>query len=692
MLRVACCAWLLATLAACSAPREASTPDQPPVTSAQPSAPRETPALASGSTAAIAGETTPSAPIRAEAESAQPPRPSAPQVGEVTRSGELGAASPEHDSSDARAELRRRAIEHIEKDELAAARALLDELLTAPAIARAKALLNGQRPHEALAVIEAVLADAPGEPRALLLHAEASLRSGLLSRREESLEQAFESFLSAGSGARARLGASRAARALGRFEDAAALAREGWEALGANAFGADVDADESPERTVAEAQWAWLESLPAGERRNALAEPTHAALSLLVAREPHDSVAWLRLAHVERELGRVDAQVRTLERALEVTPASERIAERLAQAAAERGGWTDLVTTVERARTQHPENAALWRASARARLEWALDAEGDDALAQLRLADAEFERWGALTEGAREASLRERAWCRARAGWIALSARRIDTALAQFRAVGALAPGALHWSLEDRVRPALEGLAAAARALREGGEWVDSARIWSELHAQSPEVVEWARLAGESWRTAAEQALVLARELKLASDGRIVDPAQLEALRRRAGIGAKPSHGVTWTLALQRAATDAQERAGRWFKSSYVAFVDAAQLSPNDLRLLCDASEVAVYQLKRDLPIVREFLREALRLGELRAADPTLAGAERRALLEAWGDAHECMGVLLLEYKREPAKAKIHFLRSVEIGPDPRPIVVETYLPQCEEAIKRTLR
>ncbi len=692
MLRVACCAWLLATLGACSAPRDASTPDQRPPRAATASAQGPTPQIERAAPAAPIAHERPDEPRASVASDTSAQPPPAPKQPEPLAPPTPSAANNAAETDAARAALRRRAIEHIENDQLAAARALLDELLTAPAIARARALLNGHKPHEALAVIEAVLAEAPGEPRALLLRAEASLRSGLLTRREESLEQAFESFLSAGAGARSRLGASRAARALGRFEDAAALAREGWEALGADPLGAEIDADETPERTVAEAHWAWFESLPASERRRAQAEPTRAALARLVARESHDSTAWLRLAHVERELGHVDAQVRTLERALEVTPGSERVAERLAQAAGERGGWTDLVATVERARTQHPENPALWLASARARLEWALGAEGDEALAQLRQADAEFERWGALTEGARESSLRERAWCRARAGWIALGAQRIDAALAQFRSVGALAPGALHWSLEGRVPPALEGLSAAARALRERGEWVEAARIWSELHAQSPEVVEWARLAGESWRTAAEQTLVLARELKLASDGRIVDPAQLEGLRRRAGIGAKPSHGVTWTLALQRAATEAQERAARWFKSSYVAFVDAAQLSPNDVRLLCDASEVAVYQLKRDLPIVREFLREALRLGELRAGDPSLAGEERRALLEAWGDAHECMGVLLLDYKREPAKAKIHFLRSVEIGPDPRPIVVETYLPQCEEAIKRTLR
>lgn len=611
-----------------------------------------------------------------ELESAGEPQQTATQSSPQTRDG-----------------LKRRAIEHIERDELAAARALLEELLTAPGIARAKALLDGQRPQEALAVIEAVLGDAPGQPRALLLHAEASLRTGVLTRSSDVLEQAYESYLRAGASAQARLGASRAARALGRYQDAAALAHEGWQALGADAALDATASDESAERTLAEGQWAWFESLPSSDERYAReAQRAHGALLGLLAREPQDTTSWLRLARVENNLGRADDEVRTLERALALAPLNERVAERLAEAAGARGGWSDLTATVERARTQHPENPALWRASALARFEHALADGGLQCVAQLRLADVEFERWGALANGAREQSLRERAWCRATSGWIELRAGRVDAAVADFRSVSALAPGALHWSLDQRVRPALEGLAQAAGALRSSGDLVEAARIWSELHKQAPEVVEWARQAGQTWRAAAEQALVLSKELKLASDGRISDPLALENLRRRAGVSAKPSHGVTWNLELRRAATDAQERAERWFKSSYVAFVDAAQIAPNDLRLLCDASEVAVYQLKRDLPIVREFLREALRLGELRAGDPTVSGAERRALLEAWGDAHECMGVLLLEHKREPARAKIHFLRSVEIGPDPRPIVVDTYLPQCEEAIRRMLR
>jgi tetratricopeptide (TPR) repeat protein len=684
---VSCFCFALA-LASCAGDRGAVASQA--ILESVPSAPegRNSSAVQPPSEAESSRESAPHAPA---VESAAPERPARAELERATTKREAR-------DDDSRAALKRRAVEHIERDELALARGVLDELLTAPAIAQAKALLDTERPEEALAAIEAVLDDAPGEPRALLLHGEASLRSGVRARSTERLEQALESYLRAGESAPARLGASRAARLLGRFSEAAALAREGWSALGPDVAPARGAWAESPERTVAEALWLSFEQLdppatPALDAEYAQrASEVSSACERLAVREPDDATNWIRLAHIERTLGRADGEVRTLERALALAPSSERIAERLASAARARGGSSDLVETVERVRTRHPLNAALWLASAQARLELARERFDLESVPSLRVAESEFERWGALAAANKDAALRERAHCRGAAGWIHVRAGKLDAAVADFRSVGALAPGALNWSLGGELQPALEGLAQCAARLRERGELVDAARLWYDLHKQAPEVVEWAKLAGQTWRAAGEKALLLSKELKLASDGRISDPAALDSLRKRAGIGAKPGSGLGWNLALQRASTEASERAGRWFKSSYVSFVDAAQLAPNDARLLCDAAEVAVYQLKRDLPVVREFLREALRLGERRSADLTLPAEKRRAVLEAWGDAHECMGVLLLEHEREPAKAKIHFLRSVEIGPDPRPIVVETYLPQCEEAIRHTLR
>jgi transcriptional regulator with XRE-family HTH domain len=636
-----------------------------------------------------------------------PTRANQPQP--AAKEGAAGAQAPtrplrEPPAADV-AELQRRVIEHVERGEWALARALIDDVLTAPAIAEARQLLEAQRPEEALATVEPLLSAAPGEPRTLLLHGEACLQSGLRARDVANLERALDSFLRAGQGAAARLGASRAARALARANEAAQFAREGWAAwnLAPELEGRQ---SEAPEVTLAEGLWLeWRNSAvesgaTLSEQARGLAEETLQALERSAQLSDAPSRAWLRVAELQQRLGRGEEQLRTLEAALRREPANEALTQQFAQAAQALGGWPAALSALERMRAALPQSAELWRASAAARVELALEPAPESAprtaaatrIAQLKLADSEFERWGALAPTQRDAVLRERARTRAASGWAQLSEDNVDAAVAEFRSVQALAPGAGHWEFDARIPTALAGLDECARRLRLRGALAEAARLWSDLHRASPESFEWAVLAGRTWRSAAEQELLLSKDLKSAADGRISDPVALDNLRSRARISAKPRHGLGWTLALQRAATEAKERSGKWFKSSYLAFVDAAQLAPNDVRVLCDASEVAVYELRQDLKIVREFLSEAIRLGDLRSKDPQLVGAERRALLEAWGDAHECLGVLMLEHKREPAKAKQHFRLSLEIGPDPRPIVLETYLPQCEEALKSVIR
>jgi len=636
-----------------------------------------------------------------------PPRTDQPQL----RADDGAAAVPkparpprEPQAADL-AELQRRVIEHVERGEWARARALIDDVLTAPAIAEARQLLEAQRPEEALATVEPLLSAAPGEPRTLLLHGEACLQSGLRSRDTNNLERALESFLRAGQSAAARLGASRAARALARASEAAQLAREGWAAWNL-APELEGKLSEAPEVTLAEGLWLEWRGLAVEsgaaltDQARGLAEETLRALERSAQLSDAPSRAWLRVAELQQRLGRGEDQLRTLEAALRREPANEALTQQFAQAAHALGGWTAALGALERMRAALPQSAELWRASAAARVELALEPAREGAarspaatrIAWLKLADGEFERWGALAPTQRDAALRERARTRAASGWTQLSEDNVDAAVAEFRSVQALAPGAGHWEFDARVPTALAGLDECARRLRLRGELAEAARLWSDLHRASPESFELAVLAGRTWRSAAEQELLLSKDLRSAADGRISDPVALDNLRSRARISAKPRHGLGWTLALQRAATEAKERSAKWFKSSYLAFVDAAQLAPNDVRVLCDASEVAVYELRQDLKIVREFLSEAIRLGDLRSKDPQLVGAERRALLEAWGDAHECMGVLMLEHKREPAKAKQHFRLSLEIGPDPRPIVLETYLPQCEEALKSVMR
>ena len=67
-----------------------------------------------------------------------------------------------------------------------------------------------------------------------------------------------------------------------------------------------------------------------------------------------------------------------------------------------------------------------------------------------------------------------------------------------------------------------------------------------------------------------------------------------------------------------------------------------------------------------------------------------LTEEERFALTEAWGDAHQNLGVLYWDEnngRRDPARAIPWLEKSVEIGPVPRPEVTEQYLPECRAAL-----
>jgi hypothetical protein len=95
------------------------------------------------------------------------PAPKAPQDAETARLRDLAHAA-------------------IDRGDWVGALALIHDILTEPRIAQARALLVEGRDAEALAITQEVLAVAPAEPRALLVHAEASLVSELARARARS--------------------------------------------------------------------------------------------------------------------------------------------------------------------------------------------------------------------------------------------------------------------------------------------------------------------------------------------------------------------------------------------------------------------------------------------------------------------------------------------------------------------------
>ena len=70
-----------------------------------------------------------------------------------------------------------------------------------------------------------------------------------------------------------------------------------------------------------------------------------------------------------------------------------------------------------------------------------------------------------------------------------------------------------------------------------------------------------------------------------------------------------------------------------------------------------------------------------IEVGECQLADPELVDQARFEVENAWGDVYQNLGVLWASLKKSPADALPFFERSVEIGPEPRPMVTQLWIP-----------
>ena len=111
------------------------------------------------------------------------------------------------------------------------------------------------------------------------------------------------------------------------------------------------------------------------------------------------------------------------------------------------------------------------------------------------------------------------------------------------------------------------------------------------------------------------------------------------------------------------------------------AYRAAAELAPEDVRIVNDAALVLVYYLHTDLDRARAMLERCVELGARQVQDPGLDKEALWALKNAWGDAHQNLGVLHAEFLGDKAQAITYFNKAVEIGPEPRPDVTSIWLP-----------
>jgi tetratricopeptide (TPR) repeat protein len=135
------------------------------------------------------------------------------------------------------------------------------------------------------------------------------------------------------------------------------------------------------------------------------------------------------------------------------------------------------------------------------------------------------------------------------------------------------------------------------------------------------------------------------------------------------------------------AAEELRTAAREHARKSEAAYLAAAALAPEDVRVQNDAAVVMVYHTRDDVPATRALLDRAIELGQRQVQDPELSAEEQDRLLEAWGDAYQNLGLLELTLANDPAAARAAFEKAFEIGPRPRvdrSWIESVALPVCE--------
>jgi tetratricopeptide (TPR) repeat protein len=571
----------------------------------------------------------------------------------------------------------------LDAGDLLGARDLIDEELTAPLVAEARALLGAGRAAEALERTGEAIRLAPARAEVLLLHGEASLQVGAQARDAARVEVALAAFSRAGEEPGALFGASRAARWLGRTGEALSWARAGVEAMrGSEAKSLRPPAGEVPERTLAEALLGACRAAreASGRTPPSLVAECEEALAQLLARESGDPWVWTQLARLYLDAGRSRDAQDALERGLDRVPHDPGMPQVLAEAARAAGGSQGVIDAFERLRVRHPELADAWWFPAAERLEAALGAVESTPAEDFQRAERDFRRCRELDAARERECLEREAACRAGAATSLLAQGELSAARAAYESVEELVAGALERPLDPRLPSCIEGLQRVAEAHARRGELETAAEVYLTLLRHQPRELSWARLAGVHLRDASDRLRVESEDLGKAALGEIADERRVAELARSAGLGASID-----PAALRAAGEERAARAERLLESSYGAFLEAAAIAPDDLRVLNEAARLAVY-LRRDLERAERMLLRVVDLGERQVDDPALEGEEQLARREAWGDAHQTLGILYLEHRKDPKTALRWFERSLEIGPVSRAGLVDYYLQRCRQA------
>ena len=574
----------------------------------------------------------------------------------------------------------------LEEGRLADAHALISELLTDELLTRASALLEAGNARDALTVLDDAADVSPRNAEVLRMRAEGALAVGLELGDPTFLEDALASFRTAArlnGDPRAWVGASRAARELFQTDEAIEYAQRALRGPEGAAIEASVSL--SAQRSLAQASFdkfigAKQAADTAPETLQELFESTRAALAGYHDRAPRDAWGWTQHANLfEWQTAHADAQ-RVLLEALDYLPSETALHSRLVEVSRNLGGSEAVLDAYAEFTGRHPEEQlGIWFPAVE-RFEAALKGynDGDDTSAEFETARDAFETCRDARDDYRDACIGYEIVCQSGIGWCRLRSGDLEGAHKAFLAMDDLKQGdGLTYVIRD-LRSGVDGLALVADASYNRGQDPNSieradhmeraSKIFDYLHAYQETETNWANNAGFFNR---ETAVLLEQRAKTMARQGDVEQAERLLVRAR----------------------ELMER-------SFLAYLDACELAPEDVRIVNDTGLILTHYLQRDVPQAEELLMRAVELGEEQVpeAREELATIEfseeeraaKRDALEALevalGDAYENLGVLHLTLKGQADVARGWFKKALEEGgPDPRPIV-DRYLTICDMA------
>lgn len=542
----------------------------------------------------------------------------------------------------------------------------------------ARAEFDAGRPLDALAVLDDVLKARPEDLEVWLARGE-TLLAAAEAQREGSFYTdalaAYEKALALGAPTSALFGASKAAR--GDLDGAKAL-EYAQRALAANA-----QPNTQELRIAIEAAFtAYVERKRAGEDAPALFGTTEELLLRALERDRKDPWALEQLGYLYQWEGRNDGALEIFAQAIEVDPDASPLHDRFIELKRSLEGPESVAEHYESLHARHPGSAyAPWRAGVE-RFELGLAALANSAAAVESLTRAEqlFAASRKLQPDFTQSCLGYEVICRAGIGWAELAAGALERAERAFLSMEELFPGGLEWQIEGRVQSGVIGLQYVAdRALRSGADYLGgfeigaaarAAQIYARLHAYRPSDGDIANNCGFFHREWGVGMVFKSREYA-AQAAQASDPAVRDLDAALAGQAAEAARSIL------RACRD--------------AYLDSARLAPADVRVVNDAALILVYHFPSQHELAEQLLMQCVALGAQQKDDPDLGDGERSTLLEAWGDAHQNLGVLELLVRGNPAKAREWFDKTVAIGPQPRVArewVSQVALPMCEAAAR----